>query len=131
MFSKNLKFLRNSRGLTQADLAKILRTSVSAIGMYEQGRRNPDNVMLKKISSAFCVSIDDLLGTLKEGKEVYEIIDDVTRILKEHKGLMFKGKPISYTDKVKLVNAIKVAVAVTISESQQEIFINESFYKNI
>lgn len=55
MFSTNLKTLRRSKGLTQAELAKILNTSVSSIGMYEQGRRMPDDKMLKKISSFFYI----------------------------------------------------------------------------
>ena len=118
MFSTNLKTLRQSKGLTQADLAKILNTSVSSIGMYEQGRRMPDNKMLKKISSVFYISIDNMLGILSPHKEIKDVIDDITNILKEHKGLMFNGKPISNIDKIKLVNAIKIAAAVTISESE-------------
>ena len=118
MFSTNLKTLRHSKGLTQADLAKILNTSVSSIGMYEQGRRMPDNKMLKKISSVFYISIDNMLGVLSPHKEIKDVIDDITNMLKGHKGLMFNGKPISHIDKIKLVNAIKVAAAVTISESE-------------
>ena len=117
MFSTNLKTLRRSKGLTQADLAKILNISVSSIGMYEQGRRMPDNNMLKKISSLFYISVDSMLGVLSPHKEIKDVINDITNILKEHKGLMFNGKPVSYIDKIKLVNAIKVAAAVTISES--------------
>ena len=117
MFSTNLKTLRSSKGLTQAELAKILNTSVSSIGMYEQGRRMPDDKMLKKISSFFYISIDNILGSLSPHKEVKDVINDITNILKEHKGLMFNGKPISYIDKIKLVTAIKVAAAITISES--------------
>lgn len=127
MFAKNLKILRKSRGLTQSDLAKILKTSVSTIGMYEQGRRSPDNQMLKKLSSVFLISIDDLLGNFKQHKEIREVIEDITTILKEHKGLMFKGKPVSSLDKIKLANAIKVATAVTICESNNEIFLDKDF----
>ncbi len=123
MFSKNLKILRLSRGLTQAEFAKILNTSVSTVGMYEQGRRSPDHEMLIKISSIFSVSVDELLGTLNIHKEISDLINDVTKILREHKGLMFKGRPVSTLDKIKLANAIKVAAAVTISESQCDNFL--------
>ncbi len=128
MFSKNLKVLRLSKGLTQAEFAKILNTSVSTVGMYEQGRRSPDNEMLIKISSIFSVSIDELLGTLNINKEISEVINDVTKILKEHKGLMFKGKPVSALDKIKLANAIKVAAAVTISDSAGDAFFKPDVY---
>lgn len=120
MFATNLKTLRCSRGLTQADLAKLLNISVSSVGMYEQGRRMPDNKMLQKISSIFYISVDNMLGALSPHKEVKDVINDITNILKEHKGLMFNGRPISAIDKIKLVNAIKVAAAVTIYEGEDE-----------
>ena len=56
-----LKELRESRSLTQAELAKLLKVSPSAIGMYEQGRRDPDSTTLKKLSVIFNVSVDYLL----------------------------------------------------------------------
>ena len=56
-----LKELRENRNLTQAELAKLLKVSPSAIGMYEQGRRDPDSSTLKKLSVLFNVSIDYLL----------------------------------------------------------------------
>ena len=56
-----LKELRENRNLTQAELAKLLKVSPSAIGMYEQGRRDPDSTTLKKLSVIFNVSVDYLL----------------------------------------------------------------------
>lgn len=58
----HLKELRTSRGLTQSELSKALNVSASSIGMYEQGRREPDNTTLKKIASYFEVTTDYLLG---------------------------------------------------------------------
>lgn len=58
----HLRELRQEKNLTQADLSKILKISASAIGMYEQGRREPDNDTLSKIADFFDVSIDYLLG---------------------------------------------------------------------
>ena len=37
-----LKILRNKLGLTQQQLSEKLNVSVLTIGMYEQGRREPD-----------------------------------------------------------------------------------------
>lgn len=56
-----LKELRENRNLTQAELAKLLKVSPSAIGMYEQGRRDPDSSTLKKLSVLFNVTVDYLL----------------------------------------------------------------------
>lgn len=57
-----LRELRKSQGYTQETLAKKLGISASAVGLYEQGRREPDNETLKKLSKIFNVSIDYLLG---------------------------------------------------------------------
>ena len=52
---ETLKKLRKSKGLTQAELGKILGVSPSTIGMYEQGRRTPDKDALIAISNYFNV----------------------------------------------------------------------------
>lgn len=57
-----LKELRISRGITQEELAKHLNISNSAVGMYEQGRREPNQDMLKKMAEFFNVSVDYLIG---------------------------------------------------------------------
>ena len=57
-----IKELRTERGITQADLAKILKISDRAVGYYENGDREPDYSTLLKIAEYFNVSIDYLLG---------------------------------------------------------------------
>ena len=57
-----LKELRLDKQITQAELSKALQISASAIGMYEQGRRQPDYATLSKIASYFNVTTDYLLG---------------------------------------------------------------------
>ncbi len=61
MNGNKLRNLRENQGLLQKELADRLDISASTIGMYEQGRRQPDNDTLKKISQFFGVSIDYLL----------------------------------------------------------------------
>ena len=63
MFGQNLKKLRTSKNLSQSKLSKILGISSSTIGMYEQGRRFPDQTILTKIADFFDVSTDYLLGS--------------------------------------------------------------------
>lgn len=58
-----LKSLRSAKGMSQAEMAKVLAISPSAIGMYEQGRRMPDAETLDKIAKYFNVSIEFLIGT--------------------------------------------------------------------
>lgn len=59
--SSNLIYLRHKYRLTQNELAHELDISPSAIGMYEQNRREPELRMLIKIARFFNVSIDDLI----------------------------------------------------------------------
>ena len=64
-----LKELRDEHGLTQAELGRLLNISPSAIGMYEQGRREPSIEALIKIADYFCVTTDYLLGRITENQE--------------------------------------------------------------
>lgn len=61
-FQNVLKSLRKSQGLTQDELAKILKISRSTVGMYENGSREPDYETLESIADFFNVDIDYLLG---------------------------------------------------------------------
>ena len=61
-FQNVLKSLRTSHGLTQDELAKSLKISRSAIGMYEKGAREPDYETLELIADYFNVDTDYLLG---------------------------------------------------------------------
>lgn len=84
-FSEMLRNLRKERGLTQEALAKALsvgefKISPSAVGMWEQGRREPDFDTLDLIADFFNVDIDFLLG--KTDKTTY--IPNPNKILKNH-----------------------------------------------
>ena len=62
IFGIRLKKSRLNSGLTQAQLANKLKVSASTIGMYEQGRREPDNYIFTKICQELRVSGDYLLN---------------------------------------------------------------------
>ncbi len=59
---EKIRILRKERKITQKELAQALDTSASAIGMYEQNRREPDNATIIKLAQFFRVSSDYLLG---------------------------------------------------------------------
>ena len=61
MLGQRITLHRKKLGLSQTDLAQKLCISPSAIGMYEQGRREPSNAILIALSKALHVSIDYLL----------------------------------------------------------------------
>ena len=61
MLGPRIAALRKDAGWSQAELAQRLQVSPSAIGMYEQGRREPSAATLVAMSQVFGVSTDYLL----------------------------------------------------------------------
>lgn len=60
-FKEKLVYLRNSRDLTQPQLAKILKCSVGTISNWECGNTIPNADQLAEAASFFGVSTDFLL----------------------------------------------------------------------
>ena len=61
MLGERIAALRRSRGFSQAELARRLKISASAMGMYEQGRREPSAQMLVLLARELEVTTDFLL----------------------------------------------------------------------
>ena len=61
MLGPRIAALRRSRGLSQAQLAAKIGISPSAMGMYEQGRREPAADTIVILAKFFGVSTDYLL----------------------------------------------------------------------
>ncbi len=62
MEEKLLRKLRESKKLTQADVASALQIGRSTYTKYESGKSKPASEMLIKIADYFGVSVDYLLG---------------------------------------------------------------------
>ena len=85
-FQSVLKSLRKANGLTQDELAKILKISRSTIGMYENGSREPDYETLEAIADYFNVDIDYLLGRTNKTTIIpnhYYLNDETRQIAQE------------------------------------------------
>lgn len=86
---EKLKNLRKSKNLLQSDIAKKLNVSTSAVGMWEQGRAQPDSWCIKQLANIFGVTTDYLLDNdIKEdkNKDLLESIsedlsDPINRVL--------------------------------------------------
>ena len=61
-FGERLRQIRKEKGLTQAEVAKLLSIGESTVSFYESGKRQPDYETLVRLSEAFKVSTDFLLG---------------------------------------------------------------------
>lgn len=62
MLGARIAALRKAAGMSQAQLAEELKISASAVGMYEQGRREPSVEILAAIGRVFGVSLDFLVN---------------------------------------------------------------------
>lgn len=69
VFSETLRKLRKNKKLNQAQLAKELYISPSAVSQYKTGRTTPSRETLNRIAAYFNVSPEYLMGTSK----IYEI----------------------------------------------------------
>lgn len=61
-FGERLRQIRKEKGLTQAEVAKLLSIGESTVSFYESGKRQPDYKTLVRLSEVFKVSTDFLLG---------------------------------------------------------------------
>ena len=80
MLGLRISALRKAAGISQSELAQLLKISPSAVGMYEQGRREPALDILADMADVFGVSIDFLV-TGKAGNAQEE--GQLTQLLME------------------------------------------------
>jgi transcriptional regulator with XRE-family HTH domain len=74
MFSERLKTSRKEVGLTQVELAEILKVSNGTVGMWETGKREPKLDAMAHLSRVLNKSVDYLLG-LSENKSPHPADD--------------------------------------------------------
>ena len=61
MLGIRIAILRISKGWSQAELARRIGVSTSAVGMYEQGRREPSLGLLVRLAQELGATTDYLL----------------------------------------------------------------------
>jgi len=70
---ERLRELRDKKGYTQRELAKILKIGSSTLAMYEVNKRQPDLETIAIFADFFGVSTDYLLGRHSQDKPTPEI----------------------------------------------------------
>ncbi len=93
MLGQRISILRRGLGWSQAELARQLHCSSSAVGMYEQGRREPSLEAVVAMAEAFGVTVDFLLT----------------------------GKPITTWDQKSLEQSVDRAVQQTLGSRRQSL----------
>lgn len=94
--------LRRQAGLNQAQLASLLGVSPSAVGMYEQGRREPSADVLVEMGRIFGVSVDYILtgspSYQEEARLQQLLLDRITsadRLLSDRKDRPFTRQELA------------------------------------
>jgi transcriptional regulator with XRE-family HTH domain len=62
IFGRNVRRLRQKRGLTQEELAFEAEIDLTYMGGIERGKRNPSLLVMARIAHALNVSLPKLLG---------------------------------------------------------------------
>lgn len=95
---ERLKFIRQSRGLSQAELAKLSKMTQAGIAQIETNKKDPSIETLRKISKALDVEIASLFASndiyvfdLKRLRRKYNKADKLTPHL-----YMALGKVLQY-----------------------------------
>ena len=83
MLGMRIAYLRRRCGLSQKELAQQLCLSASAVGMYEQDRREPSMELLVAMAKLFGVTIDFLL-TGESGETDTPILRELLAQLRGH-----------------------------------------------
>lgn len=61
----HITLLRKARGMTQQELARAIGVSQQAVFAYELGDRRVSVLILAKLSKAFAISVEQLMGIAK------------------------------------------------------------------
>ena len=77
MLGERIGALRRAHGLSQAQLAELLRISPSTMGMYEQGRREPSLQTVVALARHLEVSTDFLLTGQAATQEESVLLSDL------------------------------------------------------
>ena len=70
------KDLRKSKGLSQAELARIINVDQTAVSKWELGKSFPDMEIAIRVADYFGVSVDYLLGRDTQKEKPATINDD-------------------------------------------------------
>ena len=64
-FAENIKYLRESHGMKQPDIAKIAGVSFQAVSAWERGKKSPRMDSVIKIAEHFNINLSDLIDEKK------------------------------------------------------------------
>ena len=115
-FGERLRQLRLKKGLTQAELAKIMGLGESTVSYYELDKREPDHSKIKEIAAFFNVSIGSLFADedpvisihVNEPEGLYSV-SQVEIILDDAKDALAQAVKSGHITQEKAVEAVELA----------------------
>lgn len=86
----NMLQIRKKKGLSQAELGKLIGTSGDVVGRYERGDITPSVEVISKIADALEVSVDYLLGktTMELDKQALKRLEDISKLSQDNKNFV-------------------------------------------
>ncbi len=86
----NMMLTRKKKGLSQAELGKLIGTSGDVIGRYERKDITPSIEVVVKIADALEVSVDYLIGktNLQLDKQAIKRLEDISNLPEENKNFV-------------------------------------------
>ena len=79
MLGEKIKLYRESKNMTQGEVAEVLGVKATTISKYEAGSLEPNIESLKKLSELFGISVDELIK--EDDFDVSNI--DILEVLRE------------------------------------------------
>ena len=74
-FAEKLSKLRNERGLTQQEMAKLIGVGIAQMRRYEKGKSSPTLEIIKNIARSLGISADELIFDEGERVAAAKILD--------------------------------------------------------
>lgn len=87
MLGEKIKLYRESKKMTQVEIAALLGVKPATVSKYESGAIEPNIESLKKLSEIFDISIDELLK--EDNFNISKI--NILEVLREQKDMKLKG----------------------------------------
>jgi len=115
-YGDRLKKLRESKRISQQQLAEKLNINRSTYARYELNQTQPDYETLQKIANFYGVSTDYILTgintkfTEKDERDIAKRMEQIKNDLESNGGLSFYGEPLSEEAKESLLEAMEYAV---------------------
>ncbi len=114
-----IKQLRESKGLTQAQLAEQLGVSYQAVSTWENGIKVPRMGIIEKLSKFFDVPKSCILGwesketafNSRDERDIQKSLDHILSTLEEEQSaLLFDGEPLDNETKELLIASLERSI---------------------